>query len=396
MKSFSLGFWFNVGSRDENLQNNGITHFIEHMLFKGTRRRSAKKIATDIESSGGYLNAFTSKENTCYYGRGLSEHLEKTFEVLADMVQEPAFKPNEIIKESSVVIDELHDIDDNPEELIFDKFEEIIFSGSSLSLPIIGTEKNLKKFSQLDLFNFVKEKYGFNRFLIAASGAVEHEKLLKLADKYLKKDLGASNIRRKNYPQTGIQPRIEVIDKEIQQVHAIIGRATYGYNNEKRTIASVLSQVLGEGSSSRLFQAVRERNGIAYQINSFLNSFLDISTFGVYFSTNEKMMDKAMTIVLKEFKKLRETKISGRELDKAKESIKGSMLLSLESTSNRMIRMAQSELYFNRIKTTDEIIKNIDSVTVNDILEAANELLDENSFIKLIIKSKNALLKSAA
>ena len=396
MKSFSLGFWFNVGSRDENPQNNGITHFIEHMLFKGTRRRSAKKIATDIESSGGYLNAFTSKENTCYYGRGLSEHLERTFDVLADMVQEPAFKPNEIKKESSVVIDELHDIDDNPEELIFDKFEEIIFSGSSLSLPIIGTEKNLKKFSQLDLFNFVKEKYGFNRFLIAASGNVEHEKLLKLADKYLKKDLGSSNIKRKNYPPSVVLPKIEIIDKEIQQIHAIIGRATYGYNNEKRTIANVLSQVLGEGSSSRLFQAVRERNGIAYQINSFLNSFLDVSTFGVYFSTNEKMMDKAMGIVLKEFKKLRENKISERELNKAKESIKGNMLLSLEGTSNRMIRMAQSELYFNRIKTTDEIIKNIEAVTVNDILEAANELLDENSFIKLIIKSKNALLKSAA
>ena len=396
MKSFSLGFWFNVGSRDENLQNNGITHFIEHMLFKGTRRRSAKKIATDIESSGGYLNAFTSKENTCYYGRGLSEHLERTFDVLADMVQEPAFKPNEIKKESSVVIDELHDIDDNPEELIFDKFEEIIFSGNSLSLPIIGTEKNLKKFSQLDLFNFVKEKYGFNRFLIAASGAVEHEKLLKLADKYLKENLGSSNIRRKNYLKTDTSPRFEIIDKEIQQVHAIIGRASYGYNNEKRTAANVLSQILGEGSSSRLFQSVRERNGIAYQINSFLNSFYDTSAFGVYFSTNEKMIDKAIAIVLKEFKKLRETRISERELNKAKESIKGSMLLSLESTSNRMIRMAQSELYFNRIKTTDEIIKSIDSVTVNDILEAANELLDENSFIKLIIKSKNALLKSAA
>jgi len=396
VKSFSLGFWFNVGSRDENLQNNGITHFIEHMLFKGTRRRSAKKIATDIESSGGYLNAFTSKENTCYYGRGLSEHLERTFDVLADMVQEPVFKPNEIKKESSVVIDELHDIDDNPEELIFDKFEEIIFSGNSLSLPIIGTEKNLKKFSQLDLFNFVKEKYGFNRFMIAASGAVEHEMILKLADKYLKKDLGNSNIKRKNYLQREAHPKIEIIDKEIQQVHAIIGRSTYGYNNEKRTIVNVLSQILGEGSSSRLFQAVRERNGIAYQINSFLNSFYDISTFGVYFSTNEKMMDKAMSIVLKEFKKLRQNKISERELKKAKESIKGSLLLSLEGTSNRMIRMAQSELYFNRIKSTDEIIMSIESVTVNDILDAANELLDENTFIKLIIKSKNALLKSAA
>ncbi len=396
VKSFSLGFWFNVGSRDENLQNNGITHFIEHMLFKGTKKRSAKRIADDIESSGGYLNAFTSKENTCYYGRGLGNHLEKTFDVLSDMIQFPAFKSNEIKKESSVVIDELHDIEDNPEELIFDKFEEIIFDGNSLSLPIIGTENNLKKFNQIDLFNFVKQKYGFNRLIIAASGAVEHSNLLKLADIFIKKDLGNSTLRRKHNHISGQPSRLEVIEKEIQQVHAIIGRATYGYNNEKRTIASVLSQILGEGSSSRLFQSVRERNGIAYQVNSFLNSFFDVSAFGVYFSTNDKMMDKALSIVLKEFKKLRDTKISDRELKKAKESIKGNLWLSLESTSNRMIRMAQSELYFNRIRSTDEVIKNIDAVTRENILEAANELLDENYFLKLIIRSKNKLIKSAA
>jgi predicted Zn-dependent peptidase len=396
VKSFSLGFWFNVGSRDENPQNNGITHFFEHMLFKGTKKRSAKKIAVEIESFGGYLNAFTSKEHTCYYGRGLENHIEKTFDVLSDMIQDPAFKPVEMKKESSVVIDELYDIEDNPEELIFDKFEENIFTGNSLSMPIIGTEANLKKFTQHDLFSFVKEMYGFNRLIIAASGAVNHEKLLKFADKYIKTDLGVSNIKRKNYFSNNSIVKLEIIDKEIQQVHTILGRPTYGYKNEKRMIANVLTQILGEGSSSRLFQTVREKNGIAYQINSFLNSFYDISTFGVYFSTNEKMMDKAMSIVLKEFRKLRETKISERELNKAKESIKGSLLLSLEGTSNRMMRMAQSELYFNKIKSIDEVIKDIDAVTRENILEAANELLEEKSFIKLIIKSKNTIIKSAA
>ena len=357
---------------------------------------SAKKIAVDIESSGGYLNAFTSKEHTCYYGRGLENHIEKTFDVLSDMIQEPAFKPAEIKKESSVVIDELYDIEDNPEELIFDKFEEIIFEGNSLSLPIIGTEGNLKKFSQPDLFKYVKEMYGFNRLIIAASGAVNHEKILKFADKYIKTELGTSVLKRKDYLLDNSVAKFEIIDKEIQQVHVIIGRATYGYKDANRTIVNVLSQVLGEGSSSRLFQSLREKNGIAYQINSFLNSFYDISTFGVYFSTNEKMMDKAITIVLKEFKKLRDSKISERELNRAKESIKGSLLLSLEGTSNRMMRMAQSELYFDRIKSIEEAIKEIDAVTRENILDAANELLNEKSFIKLIIKSKNTLLKSAA
>ena len=191
-------------------------------------------------------------------------------------------------------------------------------------------------------------------------------------------------------------PKLELIDKEIQQVHAIIGKSTYGYKNERRLKAALLTQVLGEGSSSRLFQSIREKNGIAYQVNSFLNSFYDVSSFGVYFSTNEKMIDRALSLVLKEFKKLRETKISERELKKAKESIKGSLILSLENTSNRMIRMAQSELYYNRIKSLDEILEEIDSVTAEDILDISNELLQEDSFIKVIIKSKNTLLKWAA
>ncbi len=396
VKSFSLGFWFNVGSRDENFKNNGITHFIEHMLFKGTKKRSPKKIATEIESCGGYLNAFTSKEHTCYYGRGLGSHLPKTFAVLADMVQNPTFKPSEIKKEASVVVDELYDIEDNPEELIFDKFEEIIYSGNSLSLPIIGTEKNITGFSQNDLFNFVDAKYAFNKLVVSACGAVDHEQLLKLVDKYITKNMGTSPLRRKYQPYVTLPSKIELIEKEIQQVHAIIGKQTYGYNSDKRTAVSVLNQLLGEGSSSRLFQSLRERNGIAYQVNSFLNSFYDVSSFGVYFSTNEKMTDKALSLVSKEFKKLREVKVSDRELKKAKESLKGSLLLSLESTSNRMIRMTQSEMYFNKVYTVDEAIKKIDAVTSEELLEIANELLEEETSIKIIIKSKNALLKSAA
>lgn len=366
------------------------------MLFKGTHKRSARKIADEIESCGGYLNAFTSKEHTCFYGRGLSEHLPKTFNVLADMIQNPMFKSSEIKKEAGVVIDELCDIEDNPEELIFDKFEEIIYSGNPLSMPIIGTQKNINNFSQLNLFNFIKEKYNANRLIIAASGAIEHEQIVKLTEKFLLKDLGTSPLKRKYISSNDIPARLEIIDKEIQQVHAIIGRTTKGSKEDKRDEAAVLAQLLGEGSSSRLFQAVRERNGIAYQVNSFLNSFYDVSSFGVYLSTNEKMMDKALSIIMKEFKKLREKKIHENELKKAKESLKGSFILHLESTTNRMMRIAQSELYFNRIKHTDEIIKSIDAVTADNILELSNQLLDENSFIKLIIKSKDAMILSAA
>lgn len=387
VKSFSLGFWFDVGSRDETLKNNGIAHFIEHMLFKGTCKRSARKIANDIESCGGYLNAFTSKEHTCYYGRGLAEHFEKTFEVISDMIQNPSFKINEIKKESNVVVDELHDIEDNPEELIFDKFEELIFAENSLSLPIIGTEKNIRNFSQQDLFNFINEKYNANKLIISASGCIEHDQILNLTDKYFNIKSGNSNKKRKYYSAQPFTSKVELIDKEIQQVHAIIGKTAYGYNNPERTKLALLAQILGEGSSSRLFQSIRERNGIAYQINSFLNSFYDVSTFGVYFSTNEKMVEKALSIILKEFKKIKENKVSSKELKKAKEAIKGGLILSLENTSNRMIRMAQSELYYNKIKSTDEILKEIDQINEEDIIETANELLEEDAFLRIIIKS---------
>ena len=396
VKSFSLGFWFNVGSRDENPPNNGITHFIEHMLFKGTKKRSARRIATEIESYGGYLNAFTSKEHTCYYGRGLANHLGKTFDVISDMIQYPTLKPAEIKKEASVIIDELNDIQDNPEELIFEKFEEMIFAGSSLSYPIIGTAENILGFSQLDFFNYIKEKYGFNKIIIAASGAVDHNQLVRLADKYFNKDMGVSPSRRRYFNNPGFHAKLEFVEKEIQQVHAVIGKSTYGFKNEERINAALLTQILGEGSSSRLFQSVRERNGIAYQINSFLNSFYDTSAFGVYLSTNEKMVDRALSIIYREFKKLRSSKVSEKELNKAKEALKGNLLLSLESTSNRMIRMAQSEFYYNRIIPMEEIIKKIDGVTREQIIDIANELLDEKTMLKVIIKSKDVLLKSAA
>jgi len=394
IQSFSLGFWFNVGSRDEARKNNGITHFIEHMLFKGTKRRSARKIADDIEAYGGYLNAFTSKENTCYYGRGLKNNLDRTFDVISDMVQYPTFKNSEIKKEAGVILDELLDINDNPEELIFDKFEEILFAGNSLSMPIIGTEKNIMNFSQQDLFNFIDERYAFNNMVIAASGCVEHEKLLQLTDKYFSKDMGKRGGKRKLLTLAPA-PDHRIV-KSVQQVHMIVGKATYGFQDKKRITANILSHILGEGSSSRLFQIIREKNGIAYQINSFLNSFYDISAFGIYLSTNEKQADKAQALVLNEFKKIRDKLVSEKELNRAKEYIKGNIILNLESTTSRMFRMSNSELYYNRFVTVEEVIKMIDSVTAKEIIEIANEILEENYLTKIIISPSDLKLKTAA
>jgi len=395
VSSFSLGFWFNVGSIDEDLSNNGISHFIEHMLFKGTAKRSAKKISDDIESCGGYLNAFTSKEHTCFYGRGLPQHLEKTFSVLSDMIQNSLFRNTDICKESKIVIDELYDIEDSPDELIFDKFEGTIFKGSSFSMPIIGTEENIKNFSRDKIVDYYNSHYGFNNLTIVTSGNVEHNDILKYIDKYFKRNL-FSDVNQRKYIHHKEKTDYFSFNKDIQQVHFILGKETFGYKQKNRILPGILSGILGEGSSSRLFVRLRERNGIAYQLNTFLNSFYDISTFGVYLSTNANEFYKAYSLILDEFRKLREKKISEKELRRIKEYLKGSIILSLENTTNRMVRIAQSEIYFNRIKTIDEVIGEIESIDVNDIYNFSNKFLIEDSFLKIIISQKDFTFKKAA
>jgi len=394
LKSFSLGFWFNVGSRDETQENSGISHFLEHMFFKGTKKRSAKRISEEIEGNGGYLNAFTSKENTCFYGRGMSAHIEKTFEVLADMVQNSVFAPKEIEKEAAVVIDELYDIEDSPDELIFDKFESAVFDGNPLGMPIIGTEKNLRSFSHDDLVNYVKDNYTLDRFYIVAAGNINHNDLIKFAEKYITRKLKHTNNKKCGLV---LQPPTDLfVEKDIQQVHYIIGKTTYGFNDKNRIGVSVLSHILGEGSSSRLFQKIREDNGIAYQVNTFLNSFFDISTFGVYLSTNEKSIHKAQSLIFEEIEKIKSKKVSQVELERAKEYLIGNMLLSLESTTNRMLNIAQSMIYFNKIRSIENTIKKIREVSATEIRELANELFEAGALTKIVLSPKNIFMYKAA
>jgi len=387
VKSFTLGFWFNVGARDESLRNNGISHFIEHMLFKGTKKRTAKMIAEEIESYGGYLNAFTSKEHTCYYSKGLSENLGRTFGVLSDLIQNPLFKEIHIRKEAGVVIDELKDLDDNPEELLYDKFEEIIFNGNKLSYPVIGRENNILNFKSDDLFNFHSTNYNTDGLLVVASGNVKHDELIKLTEKYITERESKSRRSRDKFNLKKVEDAF--IEKDVQQVHTILGRATYGYNDKRRVPVRFLSALLGEGSSSRLFLAIREKLGITYQINSFLNSYYDTSAFGIYFSTNQNQYAKVIDIIFKEFKKVKEFPVSEKELKKVKEYLKGGIILSLESTTNRMMRIANSILYYDKVLSIEDYISKIDKITSEDVQKTANELLNESKLIKVILKSES-------
>ena len=302
VSSFSLGFWFNTGSRNETKSNNGISHFTEHMLFKGTSKRSSKKISDDVEKLGGYLNAFTSKEHTCYYGRGIGEHLPKVFNVLSDMIQNSLFREKDIEKESGVILDEFYDIEDSPEELIFERFESNIFNSHSLQLPIIGTEKNIQKFKRDDFLNYMNKNYITSNLLISASGNVSHDHVVELVNKNITSLKNIKSNGRKIKELNG--PKDLFIQKEIQQTHVIIGKKTFGYTNTDRLKVNLLSNIIGEGSSSRLFNVLREKNGLTYQINTFLNSFSDYSAFGVYFSTNEKNAKKATDLVISEFEKI--------------------------------------------------------------------------------------------
>jgi predicted Zn-dependent peptidase len=391
-KSFSLGFWINVGSRDENSRNNGITHFIEHMIFKGTKNRTAKQISDAIESYGGYLNAFTSKEETCVYVRGLENNFNLYFDVLSDLIQNPLFKDLHIKKEAGVVIDELRDIEDNPEELIFDKFEEKIFAGNSLSYPIIGTEKNILSFNSTLLHQFHKKFYRADNLLIVSSGCIQHEKIVELAQKSLSLKSGNSNQKRKTFVKNFAEDFFE--EKDTNQIHTIIGKTSFGFNDERRTILKILTTLLGEGSSSRLFQAVREKLGITYQINSFLNSYKDVSAFGVYYSTSEKHWEKVYSIINREFKNIIDGKIKDKEIKRVKEYLKGNTILSLENTTNRMIRLANSILHYGKVLTLEETIKKIDSVTKDELIQVANEVLSQKELIT--IGSKNKSINKAA
>ncbi len=386
VNSFSLGFWFNTGSRNESSKNNGISHFTEHMLFKGTQRRTSKKLSDEVESLGGYLNAFTSKEHTCYYGRGLGQHLPKVFDVLSDMVQNSVFKESEIKKEAGVIVDELYDIEDTPEELIFDKFESILYEGNSLHYPIIGTEKNIRSFDHNDFINYIERFYTTENMIISASGDVNHDEIIRLVES---KEFNSKKTRSAKRARVNLKKSDDLIlQKEIQQAHMIIGRSAVGYDNEDRIKVNLLSHILGEGSSSRLFNTLREKNGITYQINSFLNSFSDISSFGVYFSTGERSLQKANDLVYKEFDKVIYKGINKKEFSRAKEYLKGQLLMHLESTSNRMIRMAQSLLYFDKVRLVQQSINNINAVTLDEVLEISKTLLNPEEFNKVIISSK--------
>ena len=389
VKSASFGVWLGVGSRDETPANNGISHFIEHMCFKGTKNRSVQQIARSLESVGGYLNAFTTKEHTCYYARVLDEDSELAIDVLSDLVQNPKFPAGELEKEKQVVIEEIKSLEDDPDDLIHDFFEEDVYSGHPLGLSVIGTAENVLKFTRDQLNEYVSNHYHPAAMVIAGAGNIKHEKIVEYVARYftgVKKSVLQS-------PGAKLPPRARNIvhyERPIQQAHICTGTLAFSVHSKKRFAALALNTLLGDGMSSRLFQNVREKYGFAYSVYSFLNFMSDSGTFGMYIATDNKHIDKCLHLLFGELDRLKRKPVKSAELQRTKAQLKGNTMLGLESTSNRMMRLGTGELYFESFMEMDEILARVDAVSIDDLVEVAELLFDENKFSTIVIKNENA------
>jgi predicted Zn-dependent peptidase len=377
VRSISIGIWVKCGSRYEEKSTNGTAHFIEHMLFKGTKSRSAFNIAYEIDSIGGLVNAYTGKEATTFYMKIPDYHLSTALEILADIFNHSLFEPDEIEKEKEVVLQEIHMVEDTPDEYIYDYFGSLFWGNHALGFPILGTKESVSAFERENLLDFFNSNYRPEKVVIAATGNLEHEELVKLVA-HLFESL-------ESRPSKGLILRptasfqCGVLEKELEQIHAIVGSLGPSYTSPDRHACFLLNAILGGSMSSRLFQEIREKRGLAYSIHSYLVSYQDIGKVGIYVGTGEEKFKQVLDLIMAELLHLRTECITDQELHAAKEQIKGNFLLGMESTDNRMTRIAKNEIYFEREVSIEETLGNIDSVKAEGILDLSKRLFGLDS-----------------
>lgn len=384
VKSVTAGIWVKTGSRHENEGLAGITHFLEHMLFKGTEKRSSYDIALSMESVGGYLNAFTSTEYTCYYSRCLDTKLETALDVLTDMVRNSRFPEEEMLKEKKVVLEELKMYKDSPDDVIFEEFGSQIFKNHPIGRPIIGFENTIQSFTREDLFDYIGNRYRPDNLLLAVAGNADHDEVVRLAGEML--DIQSKKTaENQKQPLTPYEVSKKVISKQIEQTHMILGRRGLDYDHAKKYTLLLANTILGGGMSSRLHQNIREKYGYCYSIGSFNQTYMDSGLFGVYIGTDQEYVDHVRSLIFEEFDRIKSEKVPEKELQQAKAHLKGKLLLSQESTSNRMNRLAKSELYFNRFITLDELVEKIDEVSADDIKDFSDSFFDKDSYSETLL-----------
>jgi predicted Zn-dependent peptidase len=384
VRSVSIGVWVKTGTRFENKANNGAAHFLEHMMFKGTKRRSPRQIARSLESVGGHLNAFTSKEYTCYYAEILDEHLLKAVNLFSDMLCNSTLPDKELEKERSVILDEIQSLEDTPDDLIQDVFVEKMFQDHPLGFSILGTENSLTNMNRENLLEFYGENYISNRIVIAAAGNVDHDKLVSSSAKKFQFISGNRNNNVKA-PQSFGAGEIKE-QKSVGQTHICMGVPSFPYHHPDRYAMLVLNTLMGGGMSSRLFQNIRERYGVAYSIYSFLDFYFDSGVFGVYLGTDKSNLKKALKLLEGEFERLKKRPIPEREFNEAKAQLKGNLVLGMESTANRMARLAKMEIYDGLFHEIDEIIDQIDSVDREKVWEISQEMFQKDKFLQVVFE----------
>lgn len=373
--SVAVGAYVDAGSRDEDASEAGITHFIEHMVFKGTRRRRGYLINQRMESVGGYLNAFTSKEHTCFYARGLEEHLGRALETVLDLVSQPTLPPRELEKEKDVVVEEIRMYEDAPEDHVFDHYEAALYPDHPLGRPVIGTPESVRSFSRDALAGYIERHYVPNRIVITVAGNVRHTEVVRHVTRLLEEFDRSPREAERTVP-TAYTPTEVVIERPIQQAHLVVGTRALDAHDPRRTTLSVLNTILGGGMSSRLNQNIREKYGWCYSVYSFVNVQADSGDLGVYIGTDASRVDRSRTLIERELAKLVETAVSPRMLSRAKHQLKGSLVLGLESTSNRMQRLGRVELLYGRLVPIDEVVDEIEAVTPDSVRDLAAELFD--------------------
>lgn len=384
MRSVSFGVFLHSGSRHETIEQHGLTHFIEHALFKGTRKRSAAQIAAEADALGGNLDAFTGREIVGFYDKTLDEHLPRAFELLADLITSPAFDPVELDKERNVILEEIKMVEDTPDDIIFDIFCENFYPDHALGRPILGTEDSLATFKRDEVQAWYDEIYRPDNFIFAAAGNLDHEKVIALANEYFGelKPRGSQLNSPAPAPSAPITLRHKA---ELEQSHLVIGAPCPSLISEDRYVANILSAILGGGMSSRLFQSIREDKGLVYTVFSSVTPFKDCGYLNIYAGTSTDQLHETIDAVMEELRRIKAEPVSEEELRRNKDQLKASLMLSLESTSSRMSALAQQEMTFGRFISPDEIIESVDAVTSDDVERLANEIFREDAIAATVL-----------